>query len=105
MTAIMPIPVSVRSSLDVLNNAEERKVAILGDMFELGADEKKLHYQLGEYFKEKQIDMAVLAGELSENTYQGIRDSGAATQVYYYKTLEIFSTIWILWFRRRMSFW
>ena len=43
-------PVSVRSSLDVLNNAEERKVAILGDMFELGADEKKLHYQLGEYF-------------------------------------------------------
>lgn len=81
-------PVSVRSSLDVLNNAEERKVAILGDMFELGADEKKLHYQLGEYFKEKQIDMAVLAGELSENTYQGIRDSGAATQVYYYKTLE-----------------
>ena len=81
-------PVSVRSSLDVLNNAEERKVAILGDMFELGADEKKLHYQLGEYFKEKQIDMAVLAGELSENTYHGIRDSGAATQVYYYKTLE-----------------
>lgn len=81
-------PVSVRSSLDVLNNAEERKVAILGDMFELGADEKKLHYQLGEYFKEKQIDMAVLAGELSKNTYQGIRDSGAATQVYYYKTLE-----------------
>ena len=81
-------PVSVRSSLDVLNNAEERKVAILGDMFELGADEKKLHYQLGEYFKEKQIDMATLAGKLSENTYQGIRDSGAATQVYYYKTLE-----------------
>lgn len=81
-------PVSVRSSLDVLNNAEERKVAILGDMFELGADEKKLHYQLGEYFKEKQIDMAILAGKLSENTYQGIRDSGAATQVYYYKTLE-----------------
>ena len=81
-------PVSMKASIDVLNTAKGRKVCILGDMFELGADEKKLHYQLGEYFKEKQIDMAVLAGELSENTYQGIRDSGAATQVYYYKTLE-----------------
>lgn len=81
-------PVSVRSSLDVLDNAETRKVAILGDMFELGKNEKELHHQVGSYFQEKHIDTAILIGTLSENTYNGIKESGSSTELYYYKTLE-----------------
>ena len=42
-------PVSMKASIDVINTAKGRKVCILGDMFELGADEKKLHYEVGEY--------------------------------------------------------
>ena len=36
-------PASMKSSLDVLAYADTRTVAVLGDMFELGADEKKMH--------------------------------------------------------------
>lgn len=81
-------PVSVKSSLDVLDSADTRKVAVLGDMFELGTQERELHRMVGEYFKEKQIDVAVLVGKLSENTWNGIKDSKAATEVYYYEALE-----------------
>ena len=49
-------PVSMKSSIDVLASSKGRKVAILGDMFELGEEEKQLHYGVGEYFKNKNID-------------------------------------------------
>ena len=35
-------PISMKASLDVLTDALGRKVAILGDMGELGADERKI---------------------------------------------------------------
>lgn len=81
-------PVSVKSSLDVLSNADTRKVAILGDMFELGDTEKELHKSVGYYLKEKQIQTVILIGRLSEFTYEGIKESGADTELYYYPTLE-----------------
>ena len=42
-------PASMKSSLDVLAFADTRTVAILGDMGELGADEKKMHAEVGSY--------------------------------------------------------
>ena len=49
-------PVSMKASIDVLSNAPGRKIAVLGDMGELGAEEKQLHYMVGEHFAEKGID-------------------------------------------------
>lgn len=42
-------PVSMRASIDVLTQAKGRMIAVLGDMGELGADEKRLHYEVGAY--------------------------------------------------------
>lgn len=42
-------PASMKSSLDVLAYADTRKVAILGDMGELGADELAMHREVGAY--------------------------------------------------------
>ena len=81
-------PVSMKTSIDVLARADTRKVAILGDMFELGADEKKLHYGVGAYLGEKMIDTAFLVGTLSENIYQGLKDSNKNMECYYYNTVE-----------------
>lgn len=46
-------PASMKSSLDVLTFADTRTVAILGDMGELGADEKKMHAEVGTYAVKK----------------------------------------------------
>ena len=59
-------PVSMKASIDVLATAEGRKIAVLGDMGELGENEKKLHYEVGEYLAKKEIDVLFCAGELSE---------------------------------------
>lgn len=60
-------PVSMRASIDVISSALGRKVCILGDMFELGADEKKLHYEVGEYLAQKNIDILITVGSLAKN--------------------------------------
>lgn len=58
-------PVSMKDSIDVLSKAEGRKIAVLGDMGELGEEEKELHAQVGAYLSEKNIDYLFCAGELS----------------------------------------
>ncbi len=54
------------ASLDVLTNALGRKVAILGDMGELGENEKLLHYNVGCHAADNQIDAIFAVGELSK---------------------------------------
>ena len=58
-------PVSMKASLDVLSLAEGRKIAVLGDMGELGERERQLHREVGAYAAEKGIDLIFCAGELS----------------------------------------
>ena len=43
-------PVSMMASIDVLSQAKGRKIAVLGDMGELGSEEKKLHGMVGTHF-------------------------------------------------------
>ena len=43
--------------------APGRKVAILGDMFELGENEKAMHGEVGEYAAEKGIDLILCVME------------------------------------------
>lgn len=65
-------PVSMCASLDVLSFALGRKVAILGDMGELGEHEKLLHYNVGCHAADAGIDAVFLVGELSRETARGI---------------------------------
>ena len=59
-------PISMCASIDVLSQAAGRKTAVLGDMGELGTDEKELHANVGSYVAEKQIDKLYCTGELSK---------------------------------------
>lgn len=81
-------PVSMRASLDVLSNGLERTIAVLGDMGELGEQEKQLHYEVGAYAAEKQIDVLFCAGTLSKEMAQGARDAGKQCDVHYFETRE-----------------
>ena len=80
-------PVSMRASLDVLSYGLGRTIAVLGDMGELGENEKHLHYGVGAYAAEKQMDALFCAGTLSKEIARGAKDAGAR-QVFYYETRE-----------------
>ena len=67
-------PVSMKASIDVIDTAIGRKVCILGDMLELGMDEKQLHFDVGEYLGTKTIDVLMTAGNLAKQLAQGTRD-------------------------------
>ena len=64
-------PTSVRASLDTLSNLDGRKVAILGDMKELGCEELKLHFDTGVYAKSKGIGTVITVGELAKELAKG----------------------------------
>ncbi|MBQ1252338.1 MAG: UDP-N-acetylmuramoyl-tripeptide--D-alanyl-D-alanine ligase [Firmicutes bacterium] len=64
-------PNSVRAALTSLAGLNGRKVAILGDMFELGADSDALHESVGVFAAEKGIDLLICCGENSKHLYQG----------------------------------
>lgn len=64
-------PTSVASAISSLAGLEGRKIAILGDMLELGEDSDKMHRQTGEAALEKGIDIVLTTGEMSLHTAQG----------------------------------
>ena len=78
----------MKASIDVLKNADTRKVANLGDMFELGADEAKLHKGIGEYVAKTGIDMLVTVGNISENIDIGAKEKEFNGTCMHYSTLE-----------------
>lgn len=60
-------PMSMEASLKVLSQAKGRKVAILGDMFELGENEIELHRQVGSVAASLNIDVVICIGNLAKN--------------------------------------
>jgi UDP-N-acetylmuramoyl-tripeptide--D-alanyl-D-alanine ligase len=63
-------PMSMRAALDDLaDSASGRTVAVLGDMRELGPDQRRFHAELGAHVREVGVEVLVTVGEMA-------RDSG-----------------------------
>ncbi len=75
-------PVSMKASIDVLAHTKGRKIAVLGDMGELGEDEKNLHYKVGRAASAA-VDVLFAAGELAE---QYALAAESSCEVHYFKT-------------------
>lgn len=60
-------PASMHACLNMLEKTQGRKIAILGDMGELGESEKDLHKQLGLFIATKNIDILICVGKLSKH--------------------------------------
>lgn len=69
-------PASMRAAIDLLSLADTQKVAILGDMFELGEDSDALHAGVGEYAAAAGIDRILCVGANSRHTFQAAADCG-----------------------------
>ena len=59
---------SMKAALKYLKDIEgTRKIAVLGDMLELGSYAEDLHRKVGEEFNKNNIDVLVTVGELAKN--------------------------------------
>jgi len=59
---------SIKAATDLLASYSGRRILILGDMGELGADARSYHQEVGEYAKQCKIDDLLTIGVLSQNT-------------------------------------
>lgn len=65
-------PLSVAAALDVLAHSEGRRIAILGDMLELGPDEATLHRDISQNENLKNIETVHCVGPLMIHLYEAL---------------------------------
>ncbi|WP_304507261.1 UDP-N-acetylmuramoyl-tripeptide--D-alanyl-D-alanine ligase [Anaerotignum sp.] len=82
-------PVSMKASLDILANADGRKVAILGFMGELGEYATEMHEEVGVYAAEKGVELLFCIGKFSEYMEQGAKNKGIK-EIHRYDSQEDF---------------
>lgn len=87
-------PVSMKASIDVLSYAEGRKVAVLGDMYELGQDEVLLHGSVGEHISKYNIDVLITIGEISKNIGLYAEKSGFKGQIIHCDNIDSFVNVY-----------
>ncbi|HEY0515580.1 MAG TPA: UDP-N-acetylmuramoyl-tripeptide--D-alanyl-D-alanine ligase [Solirubrobacteraceae bacterium] len=81
-------PISMRAAIDDLaETASGRRVAVLGDMLELGPEGPRLHREAGEHAREQGIDLLIAVGPLAAGIADGfagesvrLRDADAAAE-------------------------
>ncbi|MBK8975349.1 MAG: UDP-N-acetylmuramoyl-tripeptide--D-alanyl-D-alanine ligase [Planctomycetes bacterium] len=70
---------SARAALDAVAGMDVgagRRIVVLGDMLELGAEAERLHRELGRHVARSRIDVLVTIGPLAERIGDGARDAG-----------------------------
>ena len=82
-------PDSIKAALRVLADCEaKRRVAVLGDVLEMGEHAADAHYGLGEYVKKAGVDVLVTAGENMKHLARGAQEQGVVEIHAFDKTLE-----------------
>ncbi len=84
-------PNSIAAALDVLCQMEcsGRRVAVLGEVGELGAEERRLHGYIGAYAAAKPLDMLVfIGGELAGEMAEAARTMGFSEDA-----IQLFATV------------
>lgn len=69
-------PTSMAASLNVLSNASGRKLALLGDMLELGARSDELHEGVGRLCAQLGLDILVTVGPSAERISAAAKQAG-----------------------------
>lgn len=61
---------SMKAAIDLLKTANGRKVAVLGDMFELGEKSEEIHRGIGAYAASNGIEVIICTGKNSKAMYE-----------------------------------
>lgn len=71
-------PLSVKAAVDVLSQYSCPRILLLGDMAELGSEQEALHREVGTYIKEKNINVLITCGPLSQLSFTSFSGEGKA---------------------------
>jgi UDP-N-acetylmuramoyl-tripeptide--D-alanyl-D-alanine ligase len=75
-------PMSMRAALDELAaSTGNRRVAVLGDMLELGGEERRLHREIGAYARARGVDLLLTVGPLACEMGKGEGEEGSVYSV------------------------
>lgn len=79
-------PTSMKAAIHVLENMKgyQRKIAVLGDMLELGASEGNYHEEIGNLLDSNQIDYLFTLGELGKRIAEGAKKRLDEKNIYAY---------------------
>lgn len=82
-------PDSMRAALNVLSSLDgKRKIALLGDMLELGDVSKQMHMQIGS-IAAKQADIVIAYGNMAKYYVKGARSVGAPdSNLFYFESRD-----------------
>jgi len=81
-------PVSMKASIEVLGKAPGRTIAVLGDMGELGKNERQLHFEMGQALEENHIGYVFTVGDLSQEINNALNQKNSSCMAHHYDTVE-----------------
>ena len=84
-------PVSMKAGIEVLSAASGgRRIAVLGDMLELGEKAAEYHYEVGQFLSAHPAELVFLYGKLAEEIGRGLRDGSVETvpEVRFFSDLQ-----------------
>ena len=75
---------SMKASIEYLNNyTGKRKIAVLGDMFELGEYAEELHKKVGKEIAKNNIEILICTGKNSKNIIDEAKENNPKLETYY----------------------
>ena len=78
-------PASVKSAIQTLTATQgKRKIAILGDMLELGPESRREHREVGAFAGQKGIDLLIAVGRDAAGYAEGAKDYLDAAKIQYF---------------------
>ena len=79
-------PASVMSAITTLANTEgKRKIAIIGDMYELGCETGAAHEEVGRYAGKAGIDRVIAVGEFARGYAKGAAEFMSGDKILYFE--------------------
>ncbi len=92
-------PDSMKAAIDVLTSIEgNRKMAILGDMFELGRDSAAYHREIGDYAFQKGLDVVLSVGENAREIAEAFKEK--SMMAVHFQSKEMLLKVLQQWVRK-----
>ncbi|MBM7705015.1 UDP-N-acetylmuramoyl-tripeptide--D-alanyl-D-alanine ligase [Metabacillus iocasae] len=79
-------PTSMKAAIQLLKDMDgyEKRILVLGDMLELGNQEKQFHFEIGQFISPSYVDYVFAYGPLSAHIIQGAKSAFTADRIAHF---------------------